>query len=304
VHSTPELSLNNLVYRNKLTMDIDNDDLLIPTDYNDKTENQVQQRIEQMLSSNKLGTVKLYFTDMTFEWNEGVNRSVHRSARAKPLRDSMKLGIFRYDIAHRIAGCLSRSVFELCLYHPEQINTKIAFADMETLNANAEFPLLRLNSIHKVEMQSGQHRMSILQDLCPNLQDHWWIVDIYDDRIRKLPSHANLFLELPILARYQLRRNEDAPQVTETEAQIWLQIDDFRNARDRSFAVGHTAQFQLNRSHYRRTLAQLSNKSRQLFSIDEYRLTIIDILRKFPGLRDDFKARPLDTFIKGRAVQV
>ena len=58
-------------------------------------------------------------------------------------------------------------------------------SQIKDMNEKAEFPLLVADDDVKVEMQSGQHRMTILRQLRGE-DDQWWIVTIYD--------HASNFL--------------------------------------------------------------------------------------------------------------
>ena len=153
-----------------------------------------QQHIEQELLSKKLGSVKLYRSNMTFEWKEGENRPLADTSKTAALRQSFIQGIFRYDMTHRMSGCLSKKVFEASLYDPAGGQKKVNMKEVERLNFDAQFPTLTIQSGPRVEMQSGQHRMALLQELMPLSKDHWWIVTIYDE------SNPNFRCEL-IIAR-------------------------------------------------------------------------------------------------------
>jgi hypothetical protein len=142
-----------------------------------------QQHIEQELLSKKLGSVKLYINDMTFEWNEGENRPLADTSKTTALREGFLQGVFRHDIAHRMTGCLPRRVFESSLCDPDGTGHKVNVKEVEKLNVDAQFPILGIKSSPKVEMQSGQHRMALLQELMSDSKDHWWIVTIYDDSL-------------------------------------------------------------------------------------------------------------------------
>jgi hypothetical protein len=140
-----------------------------------------QQHIEQELLSKKLGSVKLHRSNMTFEWKEGENRALADTSKTTALRESFIQGVFRYDMAHRMSGCLSKKIFETSLYEPDGSQKKVNMKEVERLNFDAEFPILTIKSGTRVEMQSGQHRMALLQELMPLSKDHWWIVTIYDE---------------------------------------------------------------------------------------------------------------------------
>jgi hypothetical protein len=66
--------------------------------------------IEKDLAAAKLGTFKVFASDMTFTWKEGENRKVAEQARMTPLLESMRGGVFRADIGNRMSGlCQSQS---------------------------------------------------------------------------------------------------------------------------------------------------------------------------------------------------
>jgi hypothetical protein len=89
-------------------------------------------------------------------------------------------------------------------------------------NRDAQFPVVRLQGKGLVEMQSGQHRMTVLKSLKTNVKDQWWIVTIYTKVYAN--SVVLLIIELSKFGKQALRRNERSHQVAETEADTWLQI--------------------------------------------------------------------------------
>jgi hypothetical protein len=151
-----------------------------------------QVSIEKELIKHRLGNVKVYLRDMTFTWKEGENRRLADGNKSATLRQKLKEGIFRYVPENRLAGCLSRTAFVENLYHPDtekkfsESDTKAWSAKVNEYNQNVQFPILKLGSGVKIEMQSGQHRMAILQELRTNPKEHYWIVTIYDQGIQSL----------------------------------------------------------------------------------------------------------------------
>lgn len=140
-----------------------------------------EQYIEKELMNKKLGSFKVYKKDMTFEWKDGSNRKLADPVRTASLREAMSQGIFRLDMVHRMAGCIDKKQIGT-LVHP--ISAKpVKLDDVEVLNKEALFPILRLKGPIQVEMQSGQHRMAMLIELRAREEDHWWIVTLYDDGI-------------------------------------------------------------------------------------------------------------------------
>jgi hypothetical protein len=136
--------------------------------------------IEKDLEEHRLGNVKIYFKNMTFEWKDGHNREIADENRSASLRDNMRNGIFRADPVHRMSGILRQSEFKSALRDPKNAKS-IAPKDVVEFNKKAEFPILVGIENFKIEMQSGQHRMKILRQLRPDEKDHWWIVTVYDD---------------------------------------------------------------------------------------------------------------------------
>ena len=109
---------------------------------------------------------------------------------------------------------------------------------------------------------------------------------------------------LSLEARNALRRNDRGYDVPETEADIWLHLGRLDADLQKARAEGDHVKLDVIRFSHAKTLAQLPSKSRQMYSLKEYRTIIMDILRKFPGLRNDFKAQSMEIFLKGRTIMV
>ena len=142
-----------------------------------------QQEIERELLKTKLGTFKVVKSNMTFEWKDGSNRKLADPARTTALRETMRQGIYRMDLVHRMSGCLDKRFLTIGTIIDPKTNKPCKLDAVHGLNDEAYFPMLQLKGNNKVEMQSGQHRMEILSTLCPNAEDQWWIVTIYEDSI-------------------------------------------------------------------------------------------------------------------------
>lgn len=275
---------------------------IVTTEFTDE-----QVSIEQELIKHRLGSVKVYVGDMTFKWKDGENRSLANPTKSASLKKKLKEGLFRFVPENRLSGCLSRTAFTESLYHPD---TERKFSDAEIKSRNAKineynqqakFPVLKLDSTTKIEMQSGQHRMALLQQLRTSPKDHYWIVTIYDDR-NCLIYYTNL-LELPLIARTNLRRNERNFAVPETEAEIFLQLRDFERQMTQA-KERHSSQVKSYEYMFERSFGNLATKAKQFYKCSEYRAFTWRILEAFPGLRNDFRCSGYEQFMTSRTVEV
>ena len=147
--------------------------------------------IEKELNYHKIGTFKVYYRDMNFSWKDGQNRSIASEAQSAALKESMQNGIFRTDLNHRMSGIMARQDLQGQILSPgasRQCDDNLDIEKIAEYNKNAEYPVIFLSykdSATKIEMQSGQHRMTILRQLKTHMSEHWWIVTIYDDRMFK-----------------------------------------------------------------------------------------------------------------------
>src|SRR5579859_1297809 len=90
-----------------------------PLEFVDKEFTDEHRTIEKELAVVKLGTFKVFATDMTFIWKEGENRKVTEQVRMNPLLESMRGGIFRADIRNRMSGCVNPKLLEKHVFNPE-----------------------------------------------------------------------------------------------------------------------------------------------------------------------------------------
>ena len=110
--------------------------------------------IEKDLAAAKLGTFKVFASDMTFTWKEGENRKVAEQARMTPLLESMRGGVFRADIGNRMSGCVNPKVLEKHIFNPDD-DKPLKMSQVAEFNRDAQFPVVRLQGKGLVEMQSG-----------------------------------------------------------------------------------------------------------------------------------------------------
>lgn len=141
--------------------------------------------IETLLMKHHVGTFRVYATDMTFKWTDGKNRALDTSVKSKGLQESMEAGVWRTEPKHRLTGIVERKDLKGNLHNVPGSNhppKKIDLKDVPNLNKEGVYPVVRFmkDSGWKVEMQSGQHRMHILQRLTSQTEEHWWLVTIYD----------------------------------------------------------------------------------------------------------------------------
>jgi Protein of unknown function (DUF3723) len=141
--------------------------------------------IERELNKHKIGTFKVYLKDMTFVWNDGENRKLAPDSQLNALRESMNSGIFRTDINNRMTGIISKDLLQGNMYPSDNLRASpLDFAGVLKMNDNAEYPVVQHLTVGvQVEMQSGQHRMRILEQHKEGKPlDQWWIVTLYDNR--------------------------------------------------------------------------------------------------------------------------
>jgi hypothetical protein len=144
--------------------------------------------IEKELNYCKIGTFRVLFKDMTFEWKDGQNRAVASEAESALLRQSMAEGIFRTDLNNRMSGTVDKGLLEGHILPPTNVTTESTTISLEQVlvyNKDAQYPVIYISdtSSLKIEMQSGQHRMMILRQIKQKGGDHWWIVTLYDNSI-------------------------------------------------------------------------------------------------------------------------
>jgi hypothetical protein len=150
----------------------------VPTDFGDAISS-----IERDLNKHRIGTFRVNSKDMTFKWKDRENRQLHFMDRITPLLTSMKNGLYRTDIRHRLSGVIARDKIEKRIANPENPSQMISLTDALRLNEQARFPVVIFPRTTKreIEMESGQHRMAVLQHLFPdNPENWWWIVTLYD----------------------------------------------------------------------------------------------------------------------------
>ena len=142
-----------------------------------------QQEVERELLKTKIGSFKVFISNMTFEWKDGNNRKLADPARTTALRETMRQGIYRMDLIHRMSGCLDKRFLTTGTIIDPKTNKPCKLDAVRSLNDEAHFPILQLKGNNKVEMQSGQHRVAMLVILRPNVEDQWWVVTIYEDSV-------------------------------------------------------------------------------------------------------------------------
>ena len=156
-----------------------------PVEFIDKEFTDEHRTIEKDLAAAKLGTFKVFAVDMTFMWKDGENRKVAEQARMTPLLESMRGGVFRADIGNRMSGCVNPKLLNKHIFTPDD-DKSLKMSQVADLNRDAQFPVVHLQGKGFVEMQSGQHRMTVLKTLKTDVKDQWWIVTIYDESKPKL----------------------------------------------------------------------------------------------------------------------
>jgi hypothetical protein len=140
--------------------------------------------IERELNTHRIGTFKVFSRDMTFNWSDGQNRQLAGESQAIALRSSMEAGIYRTDLQNRMSGIISKDKLKGNAYSAsyKDGDKPLDVTDVSNSNQNAEYPVVVFKkSQFQIEMQSGQHRMKILQTMKKNASDHWWLVTVYDD---------------------------------------------------------------------------------------------------------------------------
>jgi hypothetical protein len=140
--------------------------------------------IEAELNRHRIGTFRVLYKDMTFKWKDRDNRALTSGERLSTLIKSMRNGLYRSDISHRMSGIIARDQLTGKILSPDDPRTKVKQEDVRKFNERAQFPVVAFpgKSPKVIEMQSGQHRMGVLQTLFPQKQEQWWwIVTLYDD---------------------------------------------------------------------------------------------------------------------------
>jgi hypothetical protein len=268
-----------------------------PTDYSDATAS-----IERDLNKHRIGTFRVNSKDMTFTWSDRQNREVKTMERMSKLYTSMRNGLYRTDIRHRMSGVIAAEVIENSIVAPDNHRKMITLDDTKNYNEQAMFPhiLVSEGQKQKIEMQSGQHRMAVLRVIYPEQEDQWWwIVTLYDRGI--IPFITLLMIELPDVAKEALRLNEQDYRVAETEVDIWNQIiyldgklTDIPHDRDAKL------KFEAAKKRYELGLGQ---RTKSLLSMSEY-VEVINRILKMPGMHIEFSSKNFEVFSKGRTVEV
>jgi len=109
-----------------------------------------------------------------------------------------------------------------------------------------------------------------------------------------------LTIELSKFGKEALRRNERSHQVAETEADTWLQIARIDDDLAKSLSDSDKQMLEHARTRVR---SNLSQRSKMLHDLPEYRTAILQIL-KFPGLRKHLRAQSMEIFLRGRTILV
>jgi hypothetical protein len=140
------------------------------------------QEIEADLNQYRIGHFKVFYKNMNFNWNiekkgDRANREVNRE-RLGPLYQSMNKALFRTDLRHRMSGVIALANLKDRITDP-RTGEPIKLSQVKDLNLEAIFPVLTELPI-QIEMQSGQHRMTVLVTLKEDPSQHWWIVTLYD----------------------------------------------------------------------------------------------------------------------------
>jgi hypothetical protein len=149
-----------------------------PTDFSDAISS-----IERDLNQHRLGTFRINAKDMSFKWADRNNRALTSMDRMNILLTSMQNGLYRTDIRHRMSGLISGDKIDKSISSPAEPGKMITLEDVRRLNEQAMFPsiIFPRNLKKEIEMQSGQHRMAVLQYLFPEKEENWWwIVTLYD----------------------------------------------------------------------------------------------------------------------------
>ena|SRR5437773_808496 len=120
--------------------------------------------IEKDLKQHILGSVKVFRANMTFAWKQGQNRDVVDETRSASLMETMRNGLYRLDPVHRMSGTVESNVFKKYVQDAKSPRA-ISMDRVKEMNDRAEFPFFNTTENIKIEMQSGQHRMKILQQI-------------------------------------------------------------------------------------------------------------------------------------------
>jgi len=159
--------------------------------------------IERELNRHKMGTFKVFDKDMTFKWTDGQNREIAPDSQVMALKESMENGVYRTDVNNRMSGIIVKDKLNGRIFHPSNFGRspqQIKISEVAEFNSNAEYPIVMGGADSTpMEMQSGQHRMSILRQLKEKSTEQWWIVTIYDDgmfQVQIIKYNMNRTLEI------------------------------------------------------------------------------------------------------------
>ena len=161
------------------------------------------------------------------------------------------------------------------------------------MNRKAEFPILSAELNVKMEMQSGQHRIKILQELRSDSKHHWWKVIVYNERKALWLSSLTRFQNWHVLLEISF-------QVLETERDIWRQLTKVETEAALSTQPTQKHQLELHKKLLRLNLGQ---QSKSMYELPKYRGIVLKILQ-FPGLHHQFRAQGLEIFLRGRTIEV
>jgi hypothetical protein len=155
--------------------------LELPTDFSEAISS-----IERDLNKHRIGTFRVNAKDMSFKWADRSNRELNTIERMTSLHKSMKNGLYRTDIRHRMSGVIARHKLDKRIGAPQNPTQLITSDETRQFNEQAMFPhiLFPKNSKNEIEMQSGQHRMAVLRVIFEDKPENWWwIVTLYDQGI-------------------------------------------------------------------------------------------------------------------------
>jgi hypothetical protein len=271
----------------------------LPTDFSDAISS-----IERDLNKHRIGTFRINAKDMTFKWTDRENRTLTSVERMTTLLKSMQNGLYRTDIRHRMSGVIARDKIEKRISSPDHAGQTITLKDTQRYNKQAMFPgILFPKTVKKeIKMQSGQHRMAVLQYLFPDNQENWWwIVTLYDRGMSIYLSDETDRADLPDAAKEALRLNEQDYRVAETEVDMWNQIVHLEGKlQELAHDPGTTAKFEAAKKRLEMGLGQ---RTKSMLSMPEY-VEVINRILKMPGMHAEFISKNFEVFSKGRTVEV
>ena len=86
----------------------------------------------------------------------------------------------------------------------------------------------------------------------------------------------------------------------ETEGDVWRQLASVEREAAMCTVPLQKSQMQL---HMQRLRGNLHQRSKSMYDLREYRDIVLNILQ-FPGLRQQFRAKSLEIFLRGRTIEV